>query len=100
MQKLLRSVKYYFFYNMILLKFGFVLTVLLMTITISLPWFSNSKVEAIQNVEHDLSRLERSLVPRLNGFFTCGRTCVTSKECEDCWICCTCRFGYCDTVAP
>nr|XP_009630655.1 uncharacterized protein LOC104120564 [Nicotiana tomentosiformis] len=62
---------------MAVFKLGFILTVLLMTTTMNVQWFSKTNVLA-WNVDHDLSRVERSLLPQLNDFVTCLKPCQTN----------------------
>ncbi|OIS95986.1 hypothetical protein A4A49_23856, partial [Nicotiana attenuata] len=87
------------FPNMVLFKLGFSFIVLLMATTMNALWFSKTNVLA-WNVEHDFSRVERCLLPQLNGILTCERDCQTNDDCNDCWICCKCnRFRRCNMVA-
>ncbi|OIS95985.1 hypothetical protein A4A49_58709 [Nicotiana attenuata] len=83
---------------MAVFKLGFILTVLLMTTTMDVLWYSKTNVLA-WNVEHDFSRVERCLLPQLNDALTCGKDCQTNDDCSDCWVCCKCDvLSRCDVV--
>ncbi|KAJ8557330.1 hypothetical protein K7X08_002955 [Anisodus acutangulus] len=73
---------------MALLKFGLILSVLLMATAMNTVWFSKTQVLGARDVKRNFSQLERRLLPQLN---TCERICNSDSDCSDCWICCRCR---------
>ncbi|OIT01016.1 hypothetical protein A4A49_07153 [Nicotiana attenuata] len=75
---------------MMLLKHSFVLAILIMVATANVPLLTNTKVEAVLDVDHNLSGMRKRLLPQLN---TCFRSCTSSLDCNDCWVCCACGFS-------
>ncbi|OIT19701.1 hypothetical protein A4A49_42698 [Nicotiana attenuata] len=72
------------------LKIGYFFTILLVAATINSTWLSKKQVFAGPVVDHDFSGLKRRLLPQLNDLLTCKRSCTTSEDCNDCWVCCYC----------
>ncbi|OIT32380.1 hypothetical protein A4A49_27980 [Nicotiana attenuata] len=79
---------------MALLRFAFVLTVLLMTTTINVSWFSETHVLASRDIDRDLLGLEKRLLSPFK-LMTCGRDCVYNDCKDDCWVCCRCVRSGC-----
>ncbi|OIS95623.1 hypothetical protein A4A49_02377 [Nicotiana attenuata] len=76
------------------LKLCFILSILLMVITVNVPWISITQVIATSlDVDHDLSIIEKRLLPQLNWCFS---PCTSDSDCSNCWICCTCSYNSVD----
>ncbi|OIT07853.1 hypothetical protein A4A49_05366 [Nicotiana attenuata] len=79
---------------MALLKLSFIITILIMTTIVNVPWFlTKQQVIATPDVDHVLSGLKRRVLPQLN---TCLRPCTSDSDCSDCWTCCTCSHSIFD----
>ncbi|OIT07497.1 hypothetical protein A4A49_44136 [Nicotiana attenuata] len=73
---------------MAFLKLSLILATLIIAATMNAPWSSNTNVVSARDVDYDISGIERRILPQLN---TCGRLCISTVDCGDCIICCTCR---------
>ncbi|OIT34352.1 hypothetical protein A4A49_05975 [Nicotiana attenuata] len=74
-------------------KLSFVISILLMTITINMSQFFMRQVLAIE-VDLELSGLKRRLLPQLNEWLTCDRNCGSHSDCSDGWFCRRCINAY------
>ncbi|OIT35262.1 hypothetical protein A4A49_24478 [Nicotiana attenuata] len=75
---------------MAIFKLSFVITILIIAVTINVSGFSNNQVEATPDVDHVLSEFTKRLLPQLN---TCFRSCTSNSDCSDCWVCCACKYA-------
>ncbi|OIT01017.1 hypothetical protein A4A49_07155 [Nicotiana attenuata] len=75
---------------MMLPKHSFVLAILIMVATTHLTILTNTTVGATQDVDLNLLGMRKRLLPQLN---TCLRSCKSSLDCNDCWVCCACGFS-------
>ncbi|OIT21429.1 hypothetical protein A4A49_35812 [Nicotiana attenuata] len=82
-----------------MIKFAFVFTILVTTITVNLSSSQKMQSMAMRNLAHNMLSVKQKLMP-LNDFMTCGRTCRKKSDCSDGWLCYECIYTPATIIAP
>ncbi|KAK4373256.1 hypothetical protein RND71_008640 [Anisodus tanguticus] len=47
-------------------------------------FYKTQVITTANHVDQELSGLKRRLLPQVDGFMTCGKTCSTKSDCHGC----------------